>query len=357
MELDNPFLFGDGRHVESPADWQERRQEIYDLVIGVEYGGLPPIPDSIRFEPLHTHNPKQFGETTYTQYRVIVSEDPLYYFRLDVMIPKSNEPVPCVLTGDGCWKYASDEITRIVIERNIGIAVFSRTELAPDIYSTDRSSGLYTVFPDLSFGALSAWAWGFHRCVDVLDELDSIDSEKIGVVGHSRGGKAALLAGATDERIAVTAPNNSGAGGAGCYKKQGPESETIADTQRMISYWFGPELWQYVGHVDEMPFDQHFLKALVAPRALVSTEGLGDLWSNPTGTYQSHLGAKEVYRYLEVEERIGIWYREGGHNHGVDDWNAFLDFFEWQLRGKLPSTRYNENPFPDMERAFAWKKP
>ena len=354
MELNNPFILEDGRPVRRAEDWPTRRKEIIASTVGIEYGGLPPEPAAVRAERLHTHKPKQFLEASYSQYRVVLEKQPEFHFRLDVMIPPGDGPVPCVLTGDGCYRFANDDITLELMQRRIALAVFSRTAIVPDVYSNDRTTGLYEVYPGGTFGALAAWAWGYHRSVDVLVGLEGIDADAIAVVGHSRGGKTALLAGATDERIALTAPNGSGSGGAGCYKFQGPDSETLADTKRMIPYWFGPELWQYVGREAEMPFDQHFLKALVAPRALVSTEGLEDLWSNPSGTYQSFAAAREVYRFLGAEDRIGIWYRPGGHDHGPQDWHAFLAFLEWQFRGIEPAVRFDEDPYPDMKPAFSW---
>ena len=106
-----------------------------------------------------------------------------------------------------------------------------------------------------------------------------------------------------------------------------------------------------------MPFDQHYLKALVAPRALVSAEGFGDLWSNPSGTYQSFDAAREVYRFLGAEQQIGIWYREGGHDHGAADWHAFLEFLDWRLRGLAPHTDFSPVPYPDLPRSFGWSAP
>ena len=106
-----------------------------------------------------------------------------------------------------------------------------------------------------------------------------------------------------------------------------------------------------------MPFDQHFLKALIAPRAFLSTEGLGDLWSNPSGTWQTHQAAREVFRFLKAEDRIGSWYREGGHDHGTADWNAFLDFMEWKLCARDPETVFDQNPYPEMLPAFSWATP
>jgi hypothetical protein len=355
--LPDPFQFTDGRRVQTVADWRRRRQELIELVVGIEYGGLPPTPSGVTGELLHTHKARRFLDASYSQYRLINNDDRACHFRLDVLVPAGPGPFPVVLTGDGCWRFVTDDLTVDILRRGFIIAQFSRVAIVPDLYNADRTTGLYRVYPDAEFGALAAWAWGYHRCVDLLLTLPEVRQDGIAVVGHSRGGKAALLAGATDERIAVTAPNGSGAGGAGCYRWQGPESETLADNIRALAYWYGPRLREYVGRVAELPFDQHCLKALVAPRALVTTEGLGDRWANPSGTWQSHLAAREVYRFLNAEERIGVWFREGGHDHGAADWQAFLDFMAWQLGGPPPKERYDRNPFPELGPAFGWRAP
>jgi hypothetical protein len=280
------------------------------------------------------------------------------HFRLDIYLPRAENvvPFPVVLTGDGCYRYANDAIPA-VFERDFALAVFSRVEIVPDIYSSDRDQGLYLAHPDLTFGALAAWAWGFHRCVDVLTSLDFIDSDKIAVTGHSRGGKTALLAGATDERIALVNPNGSGAGGAPIWRWQDPQAECMQGTKDAIPYWFGPELWQYIGREAEMPFDQHFLTSMVAPRALLFTDGLADVWANPAGTRQTYGATREVYRFLGVEDRIGIHYRPGRHTHGPADWKALLDFMDLQFRGIASDLDFAGNPYPDMPNAFAWQAP
>ena len=114
---------------------------------------------------------------------------------------------------------------------------------------------------------------------------------------------------------------------------------------RNFPYWFGPRLAEHIGREAELPFDQHFLKAAVAPRLLLTTEALGDLWANPTGTWQTHAAARDVYRFMEVEDRIGIWYREGGHAHSQADWETLLDFVDWHFRGRQPTLRYDQDPF------------
>jgi hypothetical protein len=187
--------------------------------------------------------------------------------------------------------------------------------------------------------------------------MDCVDGMQIAITGYSRGGKAVLLAGATDERIALTCPNNSGAGGAGCFRSQGPESETLADLIKAIPYWFGPKLQEFVGRENELPFDQHYLKALVAPRALLTTEALGDLWSNPSGTWQTHAAAKEVFRFVGAEKNIGIAFREGGHEHNSTDWRVLLDFADIHFRGLEPKNHFAQNPFADLKPCFSWRAP
>jgi dienelactone hydrolase len=357
VELPDPFRFESGRKVKSLEDWQKRRQEIRDLIVEIEYGGLPPSPSGVTGEALHTHKVCRFEDASYTQYRLVNNDDRAFHFRLDVLVPPGEGPFPVVLTGDGCYRFTTDDITLGILKRGFILAQFSRTAIVPDLYNSERTTGLYRVYPNAQFGALAGWAWGYHRCVDFLLTLDAVRPDGIAVVGHSRGGKTALLAGATDERIALTAPNGSGSGGAGCFRWQGPESETLSDSKRMIPYWYAPRLWDFVGREHELPFDQHFLKALVAPRALLSTEGLDDLWSNPSGTWLTHVAAREVYRFLGAVERIGIWYREGGHDHGKADWKAFLDFMDWQLSGKEPECRFDLNPYPDLDATFTWSAP
>ncbi|NLO74034.1 MAG: hypothetical protein GX100_08035 [candidate division WS1 bacterium] len=356
-ELPNPFQFEDGTTVQTVEDWHRRREEIYKLIIEIEYGGLPPTPERTWLEQLNPTGVRRWEGVKLLNCRIHTGPDRPFTFLMTMLIPPGDGPFPVVIAGDGCWRYATDQVCEEVLRRGIILTEFNRVEIAPDIYNNDRNTGIYLAYPEGHYGALSAWAWGYHRCVDVLSEMEEVAADKIAVVGHSRGGKTVLLAAATDERIALTAPNNSGCGGAGCYRVQGPESETIEDIIRRLSYWFGPGLREYVGRETELPFDQHYLKALVAPRALLSTEALGDLWSNPSGTWQTHLAAREMYRFLGAEDRIGIGFREGGHDHGFADWCVFLDFMEWQLCDGPRPEGLNTGPFDEMPRAFSWSAP
>ncbi|MFA7159444.1 MAG: hypothetical protein WC299_09090 [Kiritimatiellia bacterium] len=356
-ELPNPFCMDDGTPVSTPAQWPRRRKEMLDSIVEIEYGGLPPTPPQTCWERLHEGSAKALGNARFISGHVTTGPDRPFSFLLTLLVPRGDGPFPVVLNGDACWRYVTDEVAGEVLRRGMIMAQFNRVELAPDIYSPERTAGLYRVYPEGCYGALSAWAWGYHRCVDALIGMDFVDAARIAVVGHSRGGKTALLAGATDERIALTCANDSGAGGAGCYRCQGADSEKLADSIRLSAYWYGPRLKEYVNREETLPFDQHFLKALVAPRALLTTEALGDLWANPEGTWQTHLAAREVYRFLGAEERIALWYRDGTHEHGLADWRAFLDFMGWQLGGGTPLPDFTGNPFPDLKPAFSWRAP
>jgi hypothetical protein len=344
-ELPDPFRFDDGTRVRNEADWTRRRAEIARAIIPIEYGDLPPRPSATTAVELHRSTEPRFLDAEFRQYRVSIADAPAFGFRLEVLIPKGRGPFSTVLTGDGCWRLLTDEITREVVARGHILARFSRVEIVPDNGAPVRPEGLRLIYPEGNYGALAAWAWGFHRCVDVLQTLPEVDRGRIAITGHSRGGKSALLAGATDERIALTAANQSGCGGAGCFRRQGEGSEMLGDILKGFPHWFAPGLRDYVGREDELPFDQHFLKALVAPRLLLTTEALGDLWANPGGTWQSHQAAREVFRLLGVKKNLGIRFRPGPHDHTLADWRALLDFMDMHFLGKAPAETFNAGPF------------
>jgi len=356
-ELPDIFAMADGQRVQTVDDWRTQRAALQELVVGIEYGGLPPTPASVDAELLHRCTPSQLNGACHEQYRLTCMDERPFSFLLKLWVPGGEGPFPVVLTGDGCWCYRTDLVTTEVLKRDYILAEFNRTEIAPDTYHSRRETGLYPTYPDHQFGALAAWAWGYHRCVDFLSMLSNVNPDQITIAGHSRGGKAVLLAGATDERIALTAPNNSGCGGSGSFLWEGEGSETLKDILRAVPYWFGPRLHQYIDNEAALPFDQHSLKALVAPRGLLTTEALGDAWANPEGTWQTHQAAREVYRFLGASERIGSWYREGEHKHALINWLALLDFADRQFKAATPQCLFDIYPFPELPKAYAWAAP
>ncbi len=352
--LPDPFMMSSGRRVATQADWLKRRDEIKELLLSYEYGHPAPPPGNLKSSEISSKRAEGF-EARERQVMLSMGPDEKLSFRLILTVPEGKGPFPVVIKGDLCWGRIPASILAAAVGRGYIVAEFDRTEIAPD--SADRSKGVYPLYPDHDWRALAAWAWGYHRVVDYLETLGLVDSRRIAVTGHSRGGKAVLLAGALDERIALTAPNDSGCGGGGCYRIQGEKSEDIGAITKRFPFWFQPRLAAFVGHESQLPFDQHFLKALVAPRALLSTEALGDLWANPLGSEVTTLAAKEVYKFLHATERIGIHYREGKHEQNVEDWNVLLDFADVQFFGKMGGTKFDHLPFPEPAGAFTWKAP
>jgi dienelactone hydrolase len=341
-DLPDLLAFADGRRVAMPAEWPARRAELLELLQDLQYGHLPPaLPVSAC--RLYASTLGDQRSMTTTQDRLALGGQGLGLL-VTVYRPAAAGEFPVVIDGDGCWRGLTDEIILAVGRRGYALATFNRLELAPDDAESGRTGGLYAAFPDGDFGALAAWAWGYHRVADFLETYPGIDSAHIAVTGHSRGGKTALLAGATDERIAVTAPNDSGCCGAGCTRFPDEGGERLADITRSFPYWFSPRLPAYVGKEFDLPFDQHALKAAVAPRALLSTEARGDIWASPRGSRLTYDAARELYRALGIEDRIGIWYRDGGHAHTLEDWRALLDFCDRQYCGKPAPRDFDSQP-------------
>jgi acetyl esterase/lipase len=176
--------------------------------------------------------------------------------------------------------------------------------------------------------------------LDFALQQTEIDSERTVVVGHSRGGKAALWAGAEDERFKILYSNNSGCGGAALSRRA--FGETVARINRSFPHWFCDRFDAYNDRESELPIDQHQLIALAAPRAVYVASSDEDLWADPRGEYSSLVAAGPVYGLFECEHidnpsmpalnapshigSTGYHIRTGNHDLTEQDWSYFLDF-------------------------------
>lgn len=366
--LPSLLRFSDGTPVASPADWPRRRAELAAAILPLEYGGMPPAPANTRWQQVsRSHGPRIAPPgCQYVAGRVIAcGDDPSgdgsksrvpspkseVVFPLRLFLPPGDGPHPVILSGDECWWWLTTAMVNEALTRGFAVAVFNRCELAPDepgpyADAKDpnwRTRGIYPIYPG-PYGALSAWAWGYHRAIDALLQTGFIDPARIAITGHSRGGKTVLLAAATDERVALVGDNCSGCCGSGSHLLRGDGAESIASITRDLGKWFGPDFAAYASREDELPFDQHFLCALVAPRALQVNVALDDRWANPRGTWAIHLATREAYRFLGVPDAIAINFREGPHRYGADDWSRFLDFCSWRLCDGLRPVALDRRP-------------
>lgn len=200
---------------------------------------------------------------------------------------------------------------------------------------------------------------GASRMLDYLKTLPQVDGDKVAITGHSRAGKAALLAGAMDERFALVNPNGSGCGGAGLFRILGPFSENLGAITHPSRFqeWFQKDFRAFVGKEAHLPFDQHFMRALVAPRPVLSTDGTEDCWANPLGTQLNYLAAQPVFDFLGVPENNALHFRPGEHDHTDADFRALLDFADWKFFGKKPATTFNVLPLPESKLEVDWSTP
>ena len=253
-----------------------------------------------------------------------------------------------------------------IVARGYAALAFWNGDIAPDDNSTNFVKGVYRCWrkdgsrtPD-SWGALSAWAWGASRVMDWVETEPTLNARRVAVVGHSRGGKTALLVGAFDERFAMCCPNDAGMGGDKLNHIDLPASESLAVIQRAFPHWFCGNYAKYAGRDRDLPFDQHELVALVAPRLVAIGSAAGDYWAGPLGQYWSARLASPMWeaqglKGLEPktmpiviggapapgtclqEGSISFHCRAGGHNLTAEDWNRFMDFADrqgWQRKGR-----------------------
>jgi hypothetical protein len=206
------------------------------------------------------------------------------------------------------------------------------------------------------------------RAIDYLVTLPEVDKAKIVVTGHSRGGKTALLAGAFDERVALTVPNGAGGGGLQCWRfpifpndPKGRRGHEYVGRffPKGYYHWFHPRMEGFIKRESFLPFDQHFLLALVAPRALCSTEAMQDGCATPICAQRSIQGARIIYDWLGASGKMALHMRQGRHKQGPEDWGALLDFADMVFFNKKPESgrKFDTLPYPDADPGFSWKAP
>lgn len=399
-EMPDPMRMNDGTRVTAIRQWQKRRSEMRRILEYYAVGQMPPPPGNVKGREIKSETVLEGS----VKYRLVhLSFGPGRTLGLDIGIftPVKGGPFPAIILQSGTPPGATS-LPRLppgpnqgkgenvlllvgpapdtaapratpparasmtpptaesmakqradVFSRGYALVVFSPNDCAEDttLRNLDgswafRNTRFYPAYPGYDWGILAGWAWGASRVADFLETDPSIDKTKLIITGASRYGKASMVAAAFDDRL-MGAPVVTGGGGVGAYRFAGPrKSETLDIMVKKYPNWFSPNLHEFWGNRERLPFDEHWFLALAAPRPFIALEGETDTISLPEAVQQSIVGAQPAYELYGSKSRIGVNYAKHGHAFTADDWSAMMDFFDLHLRGKKIDRSFDHFPIP-----------
>ena len=344
----------DGQPITTKAQWAARRAKLLDLFRNELYGYSPERPKDEWFEVAKIDRQAMDGAATLKLVNIhlgIQPEAPVIH--LNLFIPNNRKkPAPAFLLICNRGRENIDPTRKIksdfwpaeqIVARGYAAASFFNGDVAPDKYD-GFTTGIHAYLQNPaarkfnSWGTIAAWAWGGSRVMDYFETDPDIDEKHCAVTGHSRGGKTALWCGAQDERWALTISNCSGCSGAAIARRRFGESLKVI--QNAFKHWFCGNYRKYIDREDDLPFDQHELVALVAPRAVYVTSADEDLWADQRGEWLAIHEAAPVWKLFGrkglpsdimppldkplIGDGMGYHIRTGEHNYKVFDWNAHM---------------------------------
>ena len=354
----------DGKPVSTVADWEGRRRpELLEKFLSEMYGVRPAGADRpARLSFAAACPDKVMLDGKAVRKRITCTYGGKYgeqSFTFTAFIPVQKGPAPAFLLICNRNPAKNIDPERVeksdfwpaerIVERGYAAIAFFNGDVTPDL-SWGFDTGVFSVFQkpwerdERSWGILSAWAWGASRVMDWIESEPLLDARRVGVVGHSRGGKTALLAGVTDASFAMVYSNDSGCGGTKLNHIDLPKSEHIDQIVDVVGFWFCGNFEKYCCREFKMDFDQHMMAALVAPRLLAVGSASEDVWAGQEGEFQSALLASPAWELYGLkglvapdgafpgEERplqegsVSYHMRIGKHNLTAYDWDRYMDF-------------------------------
>jgi hypothetical protein len=388
----DPLKMNDGKPVTSAqAWWAKRRPEIVEMFDREIYGRTPANLPKVTWEVLKTEHAKNGDVAVVTKTlagHVDNSADPKIKVDIDLTLttPESAKgPVPVVMelglskevmamlakrfpqfaqqAGNGpTWQQQ-------VLAKGWGYAEYIPTSVQPDNGAglTEGIIGLVNKGQPRKlddWGALKAWGWGASRCLDYFETDKDVDAKQVGIEGHSRYGKASLVAMAYDPRFAIGYISSSGEAGAKLYRHIfGEQVGNVAGSQEY--HWMAGNFLKYAGPLTpgDLPVDANELVALVAPRPVFISGGAtnGDGWIDAKGMFLAAAGAGPVYRLLGkkdmgtttfppietalIDGDVAFRQHSGGHVPGPN-WPTFITFASRYLHAPGMSAADVELPRP-----------
>lgn len=307
-ELPNPFLAVNGKVIKSKKDWACRRAEIGAQVEAYQLGSKPAVPERVTAE--------MQGENLLVS---VTDKGKTTSFTAKITYPKTGKaPYPAIIGMGGSW-LNNDELAK----QGIAVIQFPNNDIAEQLNGSSRGKGkFYELYGrDHSASAMMAWAWGVSRLIDALEatSVSQINASRLGITGCSRNGKGALVAGAFDERIKLTIPQESGSGGSASWRVSDDQKAAGQNVQTLSqivteNVWFTDSFKRFGQSANRLPFDQHSVMGMVAPRGLLVIENTSMEWLGNRSAYTSALAAREIWRAHGTEADFGFS-QLGGHNH------------------------------------------
>jgi len=325
--LPNPFSRFDGTLVTTREEWRCRRQEILALAESTLFGEKPTRPamvtGTVSREEGITVNVSHGGRTV--------------EFSASIQWPSGPGPYP-VIIGFGRADPASH--SAVVREEGVAIINFPNTLIASETLRTDKRGAFYDLYGSESDqGLFIAWAWGVSRIIDVLEEAggDLLRYDAVGVMGCSRFGKGAVVAGAFDQRVTLTLPVEPGGGDLPIYRGLSTVDFPTPTQIYEETYWLGDAFEGYVDAIDWLPIDSHEVVGLIAPRGLMILDNGFIPELAPVASHLAALGGAEVYRALGAEGNLG--YVSEARNNIHCEWQPQFDApFRNAIRTHLTQT-------------------
>ena len=320
------------------------RDEMLDIMQREVYGYMPAPPEEITFtEKRNVVSDYCAGKAFLNEVTAnCIVNGKEFSFPFYVAVPNDGEVHPFFVHIN----FRTNETDRYqpteeLIDNGFAVLSFNYKDITSD--DTDFTNGLAGVLfengergPD-DPGKIAMWAWAAQRVMDYAETIDYyLDLDCAIVCGHSRLGKTALLAAATDERFDFAYSNDSGCSGAAITR--GKSGEDIARVCGLASEWFCENYFQYIGSEDEMPFDQHYLVASIAPRKVLIGSAIEDHYSDPVSEQLCCLAASPAFEkgfdctvlakpgdeFFEGD--IAYHLRAGKHYFSREDWQKLIKY-------------------------------
>ncbi|WP_227686935.1 alpha/beta hydrolase family protein [Spirosoma arboris] len=357
-KLTDPLVLKNGKPVTTAAMWwKQRRPEILNDYLTEIYGKIPTNTPKVTFAPSGVDstvlNGKALrkmivGSIDNSRYPAATPSIPVTYYRP----VNASGKLPMMVIVWGSFPQPVANIEKL-IDAGWAVALLNTGAIQADNGAglPEGIIGLMNGGKDRQpeeWGVLAAWSWGLSRVLDYFEKDNTINAKQIGVQGHSRWGKTALLAGALDPRWAIVFASCSGSLGASLEKRSW--GETIDNVAGSGEYhWMAGNFLKYGGNWAAMPVDAHELMTLIAPRPLFITGGTKDSWADPKGEFLACVGASPVYTLLGkkgvgttemptpdvslIDGELAFRNHEGGHVDSLD-WPVFLEFANKQFKPK-----------------------